>query len=161
MLSNWSSSCSFFHHNLSLWISKAGLATEAETAAAHQSPYATASYHSSQLLSKNGEFQVYYDDLFQIPICFFSIIMLFITLSSMWLISEKKRTNSNKFLWSLVMSEPFFIRTIASLRIITELGTFKSNWKFNSHFLCKEICTLAAIVHIFRTFFGHICGNSF
>lgn len=44
--------------NLSLW-NKVGLVTEAETAAAHQPPYATASYRSTQFLSKTGTLVVH------------------------------------------------------------------------------------------------------
>lgn len=92
VLSNWSSSCSFFHQNLSLRIIHwAGLA---ETAAAHRPPYATAPHHSSQSLSKPGEFRVYQDA----PMIYskntnvlFPVVCD--SLSSMWLISEKKRAN--------------------------------------------------------------------
>lgn len=72
VLSNWNSSCSFFHQNLSpRIICWAGLA---ETAAPHRPPYATASHHSSQLLSKPGEFGVYQDAQMiysKIPMCSF------------------------------------------------------------------------------------------
>ena len=114
VLSNWSSSCSFFHQNLSPRIIHwAGLA---ETAAAHRPPYATAPHHSSQSLSKPGEFRVYQDA----PMIYskntnvlFPVVCD--SLSSMWLISEKKRANWNKFLWSLVVSETIFALEITSL----------------------------------------------
>lgn len=68
----------------------ADLATEAETAAAHQSPYATASYHSSQLLSKSYEFEVYKNMMIYSKYFFFPI-NLFIKFNVAYQWEEKNK----------------------------------------------------------------------
>lgn len=136
VLSNWSSSCSFLAPDLSVCAVWAGLATEAETAA-HQPPYATAAYHSSQLLNKSWEFEGY-KNMPMIYSKYFSYHDLFIRFNVAYQWEEKNKLKP--ILWCQVLSETIFILKITSLQNVTALKTLKSNWSLNStHFLCKEI----------------------
>lgn len=98
----------FFTTFFFLWIIEAGLAAEAETAAAHQLPYANAPCHSSFIKYNQGIWGLLGYSLSVIHSkhwhAFSIICSLLLSIS---LISEKKRTNWNTVPWSLVVSDYF------------------------------------------------------
>lgn len=151
VLSNWSSSCSFLHHNFFLWIIEAGLAAEAETAAAHQLPYANAPYHSP-FIKYNQEIWGLLG--FSVPVIYSKHWHAFFLSYAIHLYQYVLSLRRKEFLLYLVMSDTIFILKITLLHNMSAQKTLKWKWKLNfSPFLWQNRNSCVYVVFTIRSQF--------